>query len=97
MELDKEGFRKWLKDKPPDSVVGISSSSMNCPLAQYLRETTSMSEPVICDHHFRDMAVRCWVTYPTPSWAKEFINTLDSRGFERYVKKETALKVLNSL
>lgn len=99
MELDKEGFRKWLKreDKPLEEIIGISSSSMSCPIALYLLESTPMGRPLICDTHFRDMANRCWETYSTPSWAKEFIQKIDGLGFERSISREKALEVLDSI
>lgn len=92
MRLDYRSFRKWLREQDPDELVGITSSTSDCPLATWIGRFTGLGVSVMCDGY---------VVYENgpeklgPSWVVDFIENLDFSHFaETSVNAGEALEAL---
>jgi hypothetical protein len=92
-KLTRIGFRKWLKAKKPNAVVGKPTNNDVCPIANFLKEVTGHAHDVMWSYAFRPD--RPATLYSTPIWARAFISSVDSVR-EDSITAKLALKILDS-
>lgn len=94
--LNRIKFRKWLKSKSPADIVGYANRPKCCPLATFLIENISDSEPLVGMGSYRMNGVndeQC-----TPQWAQRFIEGVDStRAINAAITADDALTVLDQI
>lgn len=93
MKLTQESFHGWLESYGPDFAVGHSQSVCDCPLANYITESSG-SEARVGQTKYKteDMPHHKHL----PAWAKRFVDTID-REHWGWVSAQTCLKILDSI
>lgn len=95
--LTAEGFRAWLEQANPETIVGQTCSAFGCPIHNYLHaegvKTVGVSSLDIwaSDDPFYTQAT-------TPAWAQSFIAKIDNPGdSKRDVTAQEALSTLKAV
>jgi hypothetical protein len=73
---DVQAFTTWRKSKPPETIIGYTCRSNNCPLVNYLTETTGKRWDV------GDSTCGWWEcgmfqNRVMPQWMVDFVKRLD--------------------
>jgi hypothetical protein len=94
MRLDKSGFRRWLKAKRPDEIVGHNRECCSCPIALFYCETSGGSEIVIFTDEWCDYIIdRGYIRTRAPAWAENFMFAVDGDHYGK-ITASRALEVL---
>jgi len=100
--LDYRDFKKWVGACKKDQPVGDANSITSCPIACYfkakgyqasvsgikidlVKETRDSKKAVTVPEH---------IQFPTPAWAYNFINLIDSEGDLHIVSRAEAMRAL---
>jgi hypothetical protein len=95
MRLIRSKFKKWLRAKPAESVVGEQRDCLSCPLALFYAETSGGCEVVISSHRrgYGYAIDRGDGERSLPAWADAFAFSVDSDGMGK-ITAGRALEVL---
>ena len=95
VRLEPGKVRRWLADKAPEQVCGMSNTWGACPLATYLREAHDAYAIRVGEHTYRMILPEgdtgdC----PLPDWAERFVDYVDAGPDLRRVTAAEALALL---
>lgn len=76
--LTIENVRAWARSKAPDAVAGFSSTSDDCPLAQFLKAIPTLHMASVSYNYYAVWAENGRQTRELPIWAKRFVYTVDT-------------------
>ncbi len=72
--IDRGAFRRWLRSKAEDEIVGHICRAGDCPLARFMTETTGLQFSFGARLYSWS---RSTDSYFAPDWAVAFIRTVD--------------------
>ena len=95
VRLEAGKVRRWLVDKAPEQVCGMSHTWGACPLATYLREAYDAYDIRVGEHTYRMLLPEgdtgdCAL----PDWATRFVDYVDAGPDLRRVTAAEALELL---
>ena len=96
MNLNYGAFKAWLESFPADAAVGQRRVLCDCPLARFLKATESISDAEVLSsiifYYKKDQPYQFMLN--TPTWAYNFIKTVD---IDRSTTEITAAEALSYL
>lgn len=94
MRLDKPSFKRWLKAKRPDEIVGHNRDCHSCPIALFYYEASGGCEIVIFTDEWCDYVIdRGYIKTRAPAWAETFMFAVDGNA-DGKISASRALEVL---
>lgn len=96
--LTKDKFKKWLKRRKKDEIIGIACDSEFCPIASYVSQAVDISDiSVEGDSIYHQQNDREY-NFKLPHWAYNFVHLLDDNNDEDAdITAEHALEVLDNV
>ena len=96
MNIDREQFTEWLRDKEYDEIVGVTRDSGYCPTAEYLTKMGEIQVSVTVDKT-TTFDTRS-ISVSNPCWLRDFILATDRLGRNgTEVKAWQALSILRRI
>jgi len=95
MRLDRSKFVRWLRAKPPATIVGANRDCHACPIALFCEEASGGCEVVIFDDGDRYIIDRGYDKRRLPAWAESFVCEVDGENDGR-ISAGRALEILGA-
>lgn len=92
--LTVHNFRKWLKAKAPDAIVGNNRDCHTCPVANFHSETNGGWEIVVFDRWGEYFIDKGHEKRRAPAWAANFFFAVDGEQNGKITAKR-ALELLS--